>query len=174
MALDGGLRFIADVELKQRRSRDAAFLVCEDRRLRGWRLGPRSGMPRWRLTAISVSGRNGIGFGRRGATQHGRREGGHGHRGCDVDARTVVYCGRWLSRTEARRFAEGSNGCFSTSLRQANVRRTRAGTSRGTERCPQTHLSGRRMTPTVALQLASVNAASCRWPSGALSRVTRW
>ena len=67
MALDGSPRFTGEVELKQRRSRDARFLVCEDRGLRGWRLGPRSGVPRWRLTALRASGRNGIGFGRQGS-----------------------------------------------------------------------------------------------------------
>jgi hypothetical protein len=30
MALDGSPRFTGEVELKQRRSRDAPFLVCED------------------------------------------------------------------------------------------------------------------------------------------------
>ena len=40
---------------------------CEDRGLRGWRLGPRSGVPKWRLTAFRASGRNGIGFDRRGS-----------------------------------------------------------------------------------------------------------
>ena len=67
MAPDGSPGFTGEVQLKQRRSRDAAFLVCEDRRLRGWRVGSRSGAPRWRLMALRASGRNGIGFGWHGS-----------------------------------------------------------------------------------------------------------
>lgn len=62
MAPDGSPGFTGEVELKQRRSRGAALPVCEARRFRGWRLGPRSGVPRWRLMALRASGRNGIGF----------------------------------------------------------------------------------------------------------------
>jgi len=100
-------------------------------------------------------------FGRRARGEKWSRRGG------------VASGGRWLPRTEARRFAEGSTGCCGTSLREANERGTRAGTARGTDRCPQARLSGRRMTWTVALQLVGVNRASCRWPSGTLSRVPR-
>jgi len=39
--------------------------------------------------------------------------------------------GRWLPRTEARWFAEGSTGCCGTSLREANERRTRARNASG-------------------------------------------
>lgn len=76
--------------------------------------------------AFRASGRNGIGFAGRGAIQHCRREGGHERPWCDVDARTLVCGGRWLSRTEARGFAEGSTGSCSTSLRQVSQRGSRA------------------------------------------------
>ncbi len=79
------------------------------------------------MTALRASGRNGIDFGRQGAIQHCGREGGHGHPWCDMDARTVVCGGRWLPGTAARRFAEDSTGCCSTSLREADCARDASG-----------------------------------------------
>jgi hypothetical protein len=134
MAPEGSPGFTGDVQLKQRRSRDAAFLVCENRRLRGWRLGPRSGAPRWRLMALRASGRNGIGFGWQGRdfalaprrwtwaplVRRGRKNSWLRWATVAADPNTAV-----------RGRLGGTRRCCGTSLRQANEGGTRGGRREG-------------------------------------------
>ena len=164
VALDGSPRFSHEVELKQRRSRDAPFLVGEDRGARGvcW--------PSFRPTGVSVDGAQNLRRGRDRFRSAGERfstvaeKAEMGSPGWAWVDEQLVCGGRWLSRTEARRFAEDSAGGCHTSLRQVNER----GTARRTERCPQARWSGRRLTPAVRLPWSRREPGACRWLSGAL------